>query len=319
MFWFYGLAVVVLSGILLYIAGEFIVAALLKLSHYFKVTEFIVAFFVMAFAATLPNLFVGITSALQGIPELSFGDIMGNNIIALTLAVAAGIFFAPKRELPLENQTIQDTTFLTSLSAILPLILISDGMISRSDGLVLLLFFFGYVYWMFSKRDRFTKLFDEDRNELTRKQAQTEVIRLVLGIVLLALSAQGIVYGAELIATGIGMSLLLVGILVIGFGGALPEVYFTIISARRGEVGLIVGNLMGAVIIPATFVLGVVALIHPISNAALEFSTTARVFLVAVALFFLYVSQSRNVITMREAVILVLSYLLFVASLIFVS
>jgi len=121
MFWFYGLSTVLLSGILLYIAGEFIVAALLKLSRYFRVTEFIVAFFVMAFAATLPNLFVGITSALQGIPELSFGDIMGNNMIALTLAVAAGILFAPKRELPLENQTIQDTTFLTSLSAILPL------------------------------------------------------------------------------------------------------------------------------------------------------------------------------------------------------
>ncbi|HMO82809.1 MAG TPA: hypothetical protein PKA42_01450 [Candidatus Paceibacterota bacterium] len=318
MFWFYGLAIVLLSGVLLYIAGEFIVASLLKLSRYFKVTEFIVAFFVMAFAATLPNLFVGITSALQGIPELSFGDIMGNNIIALTLAVAVGIFFAPKRELPLENQTIQDTTFLTSISAILPLILISDGMISRSDGLVLLLFFFGYVYWMFSKRDRFTKLFEEERIELTRRQALTEVIRLVVGIMLLALSAQGIVYGAELIATGIGMSLLLVGILVIGFGGALPEIYFTIISARRGEVGLIVGNLMGAVIIPATFVLGMVALIHPISNAALEFPTMARVFLVAVALFFLYVSQSRNVITIREAGVLVLSYLLFVAALIIV-
>jgi len=318
MFWFYGLSTVLLSGILLYIAGEFIVAALLKLSRYFRVTEFIVAFFVMAFAATLPNLFVGITSALQGIPELSFGDIMGNNMIALTLAVAAGILFAPKRELPLENQTIQDTTFLTSLSAILPLILISDGMISRSDGSVLLLFFFGYVYWMFSKRERFTKLFDEDRDELTRSQALTEVIRLVIGIILLALAAQGIVYGAELITVGIGMSLLLVGILVIGFGGALPEIYFTIISARRGEVGLIVGNLMGAVIIPATFVLGVVALIHPISNAALEFPTTARVFLVVIALFFLYVSQSRNVITIREAAILVLSYLLFVAALIFV-
>jgi len=318
MLWFYGLTILLLSGVLLYIAGEFIVASLLKLSRYFKVTEFIVAFFVMAFAATLPNLFVGITSAFQGIPELSFGDIMGNNIIALTLAVAVGIFFSPKKELPLENQTIQDTTFLTSLSAILPLILISDGMISRSDGLVLLLFFFGYVYWMFSKRERFTKLFEDDHSKVTRKQALTEVIRLAIGIVLLALSAQGIVYGAELIAVDIGMSLLLMGILVIGFGGALPEIYFTVISARRGEVGLIVGNLMGAVIIPATFVLGVVALIHPISNAALEFPTVARVFLVVVALFFLYVSQSRSVITMREAVVLVSIYILFVASLIFV-
>jgi len=311
--------IVILSGVLLYIAGELIVEALVKLSRYFKVTEFVVAFFVMAFAGTLPNLFVGITSALQGIPELSFGDIMGNNIIALTIAVALGVFFAPKRELPLENQTIQDTTFLTSIAAILPLILISDGTISRSDGLVLILFFVGYVYWMFSKKERFSRVYEEDEKLPDKKEAWRELVRLIGGVILLAISAQGIVYGAETIATDIGMSLVLVGILIIGFGGALPEVYFTVISARRGEVGLIVGNLMGAVIIPATLVLGIVAIIHPIENPVLQFSTMARVFLVVVAIFFLVLSRTKNAITVREAGILVISYLLFVIALIYVN
>jgi cation:H+ antiporter len=315
----YALSAIVLSSVLLYIAGELIVAALVRLSRYFKVTEFVMAFFVMALAASLPNLFVGVTSALQGIPELSFGDIMGNNIIALTLAVAVGVLFAPKHELPLENQTIQDTTFLTSIAAILPLILISDGTISRSDGLVLLLFFFGYMYWMFSKKERFTKVYEDDENKVTTKEAMVEVGKLVGGVVLLAIAAQGIVYGAELLAIGLELSLLLVGILVIGLGGALPEIYFTIISARRGEEGMIVGNLMGAVIIPATLVLGVVAIISPISNAALEFSTGARVFLVIVSVFFLYVSQTKNMITVREAAILTISYVLFVLSLIYLA
>jgi cation:H+ antiporter len=319
MFWFYGLATIVVSAVLLYISGELLVRGLVRLSRHFQVTEFFVAFFVMAFAASLPNAFVGITSAVQGIPELSFGDIMGNNIIALTVAVALGVFFAPKRELPLENQTIHDTTFLTSIAAILPLILISDGLISRSDGLVLLLFFFGYVYWMFSKRDRFTRVFGEKHHALSPHQAMYQVARLMLGTVLLALSAQGVVYGATLIAEGMGMSLLLVGMLVIAMGGALPEIYFTVISARRGETGLIIGNLMGAVIIPATFVLGIVALIQPINNSALQFSTTARIFLVLVAVFFLVVSQTRSVISMKEAGVLLLSYVLFVLALLFVS
>jgi cation:H+ antiporter len=316
----YAILAIILSAGLLYIAGELIVAALVRLSRYFKVTEFVMAFFVMALAGSLPNLFVGVTSALQGIPELSFGDIMGNNIIALTLAVAFGVLFAPRHELPLENQTIQDTTFLTSIAAILPLIFISDGTISRSDGLVLLLFFFGYMYWMFSKRDRFTKVFeDEDQYKLSRQQLMIEIGRLVGGVVLLALAAQGIVYGAELLAAGLGLSLLLVGILVIGLGGALPEIYFTVISARRGAEGMIVGNLMGSVIIPATLVLGIVAIIKPISNTALEFSTTARIFLILVALFFLYVSQTKHMITVREATILMVSYVLFVLSLIYIS
>lgn len=319
MFWFYGLGTVIASAVLLYISGELLVRGLVRLSRHLQVTEFFVAFFVMAFAATLPNIFVGVTSALQGIPELSFGDVMGNNIIALTVAVALGIFFAPKHELPLENQTIQDTTFLTSIAAILPLILISDGLISRSDGLVLLLFFFGYVYWMFSKRERFTRVFGENRQALTKEQVMYQVARLMLGTVLLALAAQGVVHGATIIADGLGTSLLLVGMLIISMGGALPEIYFTIISARRGETGLIVGNLMGAVIIPATFVLGLVSIIEPIENSALQFSTTARIFLVLVAVFFLVVSQTRAVITMREASVLLLSYVLFILSVLFVS
>lgn len=310
-----GIVTLITSGVFLYFAGELIVASLLLLSRYFKVTEFVVSFFVMAFAASLPNLFVGVTSALQGVPELSFGDIMGNNIIALTVAISFGVLFSAKKELPLENQTIQDTTFLTAVAAILPLILVSDGMISRSDGLVLILFFAAYAFWMFSKKEHFSRVY-EDRELLpTKNEIKLSIMRLVLGIVVLALSAQGIVYGANLIAVSVGLPLILVGILIIGFGGALSEIYFTIISAKKGETGLIVGNLMGAVIIPATFVLGLVAIIHPISNPTTEFSTLARVFLVLVAVFFLVVSKTKGVITKKEALTLLLSYILFVCSL----
>jgi cation:H+ antiporter len=319
MFWIYGISILVVSAVLLYISGELLVRGLVRLSRHFQVTEFFVAFFVMAFAATLPNVFVGVTSALQGIPELSFGDIMGNNLIALTIAVALGVLFAPNKELPLESETVQDTTFLTAIAAILPLILISDGLISRSDGLVLLMFFFGYVYWMLTKRERFTRVFGETRPAISKQQAMYQVLRLLAGVALLAIAAQGVVYGATMIAEGMGMSLLLVGMLVIAMGGALPEIYFTVISARRGETGMIIGNLMGSVIIPATFVLGMVAIIHPIENAALEFSTAARVFLVLVALFFLVVSQTKASISRREAIVLSASYVLFILSLLFVS
>jgi cation:H+ antiporter len=319
MFWLYGIAILVVSAVLLYISGELLVRGLVRLSRHFQVTEFFVAFFVMAFAATLPNIFVGVTSALQGIPELSFGDIMGNNLIALTIAVALGVFFAPNKELPLESDTVQDTTFLTAIAAILPLILISDGLISRSDGLVLLMFFFGYVYWMLTKRERFTRIFGESRPAITKQQAMYQVLRLLTGVALLAIAAQGVVYGATIIAEGMGMSLLLVGMLVIAMGGALPEIYFTVISARRGETGMIIGNLMGSVIIPATFVLGIVAIISPIHNDTLQFSTAARVFLVLVAAFFLVVSQTRSSISRREAIILGVSYVLFILSLFYLS
>ncbi len=306
---------IVVSSALLYVAGGFLVAGLLRLSRYFKVTEFVVAFFVMAFATSLPNLFVGVTSAFQGIPELSFGDIMGNNILVMTVAVALSVFFAPRRELPVETETTQDATFLTAAAAILPLILISDGLISRSDGLVLILLFIGYAYWLFLRRGRFSRKVSDAEVSIPRAVILTDLVKVIAGMALLMLSAQGVVYGASLLGSEIGLPLVLVGILITSLGGALPEIYFSIISARRGETGLIVGGLLGAVIIPATLVLGFVALIHPIQNDVLAFPLINRLFLVAIALFFLYVSQARRAITWREGSILLGFYVLFLLSL----
>jgi cation:H+ antiporter len=307
----------ILSAILLYIAGELLVGGLLRLARYFKVTEFILAFFVMALAASLPNLFVGVTSAMQSVPELSFGDIMGNNMIALTLAVGLGILFSPRRMLPLENKLIQDTSFLTFIAAILPLILISDGMISRSDGVVLLLLFFGYMYWLLSKREMFHKEFQESEKAISRKDAFQNVAFIVLGVVILAIAAQGIVLAATEIAMIFGLSMIFIGLVIIGFGGALPEIYFTIVSARRGEDSLIVGNLMGAVIIPATLVLGIVALIHPISNASLELPILARGAIIIAATIFFVAAQSKKEISIREAIALLLVYIFFMTHIIF--
>lgn len=311
MLWLYGLGAIAVSSILLYVAGEFLVRGLLRLSRYFRITEFAVAFFVMAFAASLPNLFVGITSALQGIPELSFGDIMGNNILILTVAVALSVFFASKRELPIEGDTIQDTIFMTVVAAVLPLILIADGLISRSDGLLLILLFAGYSYWLVSQQGRFSKVFDGDEAPPPRRAVMIEIGRVVIGVIILALAAQGVVYGASLLGAEIGLSLVLIGILITSFGGALPEIYFSVISARKGETGLIIGGLLGSIVIPATLVLGLVAIIHPIGNDSMSFPLVSRLFLVAIAVFFLYVAQSRKLVTWREALVLIGFYLLF--------
>lgn len=305
------------SAAILYIAGELLVYGLLVLARHFRVKEFMVAFFVMSFAASVPNFFVGVTSVLQGIPELSFGDIMGSNIIILTLAIGLAVLFSPGRRVPLENRVVQDMAFLTALAALLPVVLMMDGMLSRGDGLALVLFFGWYLYWLYGKRDHFTKVLENDEASMAsgRLAALRAIGAALLGVTLLATASQGIVYGALTVAEIFNIPLVLFGLLVVSFAGALPEVYFTVISARKGETGLLIGSLMGAVIVPATLVLGLVAIMQPIDGANLEFPVIARMFLVLVAVFFLYVSRTRNIITVRESVILVALYVCFVMAL----
>lgn len=310
------LGVLLVAAGALYLAGELLVSGLLRLAQYFRVREFVVAFFVMAFAASVPNFFVGVTSSLQGIPELSFGDIMGNNMVALTLAVGLAIWFAPGRQLPLESKVVQNTAFLTAAAALLPVILLLDGTLSRGDGIVLILFFVCYVYWLFSEQDHFSKPYEEELTGgfVTKREAFFDVLRILGGMTLLAVAAQGIVYAAGTLAVSFGVPLILVGLLVLGFAGALPELYFTVISARKGATSLIIGNLMGAVIVPATLVLGIVVVISPIENDALEFPLLARIFLAAVAVFFFYLSRTKNAITDRESWVLFSLYVFFLLS-----
>src|SRR3989344_155477 len=136
------------SALLLFGAGELLVKALSRIARFLGWREFVVAF-IMALATSVPNLSVGISSALHKIPQLSFGDIVGANVLDLTLAIALATLVA--RGLPTDSKLVQSSVFFTISIAVLPLILILDGTLGRGDGIVLLLGFVFYNFWLFSK------------------------------------------------------------------------------------------------------------------------------------------------------------------------
>jgi cation:H+ antiporter len=301
------------SVFLIAVSGKWVVSALARISRFLGWKEFVAAFFVMAFAASLPNFFVGVSSALRGIPELSFGDVAGNNIVALTLAVGLAVLFAQDREIPLGSRTVRNSAIFTLLAAILPLLLSLDGNLSRVDGVLLIGLFAFYISWLFSKKERFIKSLEE-RKTLTWggfKVFLGDLGKVILGIILLLIAAQGIVASSQLFAQALGVSIILVGVLITGLGSALPEVYFAIASARKGQTWMILGDLMGAVIFPATLVLGIVALIHPISIPDFSPFAIARFFLIISALFFLFFIRTHQKITTREGLFLLGVYVAF--------
>lgn len=313
MFWFY-IFIFLICCASFYFLGGWIVGSLMRIARFLAWREFIVAFFVMAFAASLPNLFVGISSALHKIPQLSFGDVAGNNLVAMTLAVALAVLFAKGREIPAESRTIQTTSIFTIIAAILPLILILDGTLSRIDGLLLIAVFISYLSWLFSKKERFTKIYEENKISTPKefKIFLKDLVKIILGIIILLGAAQGIVKSAQFFAENFNLSFILIGLLITGLGSALPEVYFAIVSARKGQTWMILGDLMGAVIVPATLVLGIVTLIHPIEISDFSPLIIARFFLIISAIFFFFCVRTDRKITKKEAIFLLGIYILFV-------
>lgn len=297
---------------LLFWASSWIVGSLMRIARFLGWREFVVAFFIMAFVGTAPNLFIGISSAIRQIPELSFGDIVGGNLIDLTIVLALATLIA--KELPAKSKMIQTSALFTMVVAVLPLILIWDGVLGRGDGALLIIAFACYVFWLFGKKERFSKAYEQEEDISPVKEFKGflwDSGKIVLGIIVLLLAAEGIVRSATSLAVDLNISLPLVGILIVSVGNALPEAYFAIASARKGKTWMILGDLMGSIIMSATLVLGIVAIICPIEIMDFSPFVIGRFFLILAALFFYLFVRTGKRITRKEAVVLLTIYLLF--------
>ena len=315
------IAIFVVSIILLSWLSSSFVKTLIEIAKYLKWREFIVAFFVMGFAASLPNLFVDLSAAFQHLAPISFGDIIGGNLIDLTLIMAIVVFFS-KKEVSTDSKMVQGSSVFTFLIAVLPIFLIWTGKVTRIDGVILILAFFVYAYWLFSKDDRFKKIYRKVKKEselpsVRRWNFIKNVVKIILILIVLLASSQGIIYAAQSFQKSLGISLSLVGIIIVALGNCFPEMYFGIVSGQKGEGWMIVGDMMGSVIVCATLVLGIIGVLAPFEIKDMGPFLFARIFTIIAAIFFLIVVRTDKKISKKEALLLLFIYIIFLITEIF--
>jgi cation:H+ antiporter len=310
----FNLLLVLISAFFLFRAANWLVQGIGKVSQYLQWSEFVIAFFVMAIGGSLPNLFIGLSSVAHGIPELSFGDIIGNSVVDLTLVAALAVLFGSN--LLAEGKLVQTSAFLTISIALLPLLLILDGVLGRGDGIALILIFVGYALWMFTKRKFYQQTLEPTQKPPLKRFRNFLVglFQIALGGVLLIAAAEGIVRAATFFADTLALPITLIGVLGLGLGSALPELYFAVAAARKGKSWIILGELTGSVIILTTLILGTVAFLEPIVVEDFSPFAIARFFMILSALFFLIFVRTGRKITKKEALVLIFLYIAFVAT-----
>ncbi len=318
MLWAY-LLIFIVSCALLIKSGTWMVRSLIRIARYLKMTEFLVAFILMAFATSVPELFVGIMAALHGQPELSFGNVIGSNIINLTLAVAIGVMIA--KGLKCEGAVIQRSSIYTLVIVLLPILLMLDGDISRVDGIILLLALAVYLQRLFYQKERFTRVFS---NAFNRESAQLKLFLkdfgvFLFGLVLLLLSAEGIVWSALHLATTFNVPLLVIGSIMVALGTNLPEITFGIKAISMGHKDMVLGNLLGSVVINSTLVIAVTVLIFPLKVDNFSPYIIGIAFIIGAVLFFTIFSRTGKEISRREALFLLLIYIAFVVVQLFIK
>lgn len=305
------------SCLAFYLSGELIVKSLIKIAKFLGWKEFVVSFLVMAFVGSLPNLFVGISSALHNIPQLSFGDVIGGNVVDLTLSVALAALFA-KDGITAKSRTIHGTLLFTIIAAVLPIFLIWDGALSRMDGLLMIILFFVYVTWLFSKKERFAKTC-EDTAPIAEsfKASFSGIFKIIFCLAVFAIASEGIVRSAKYFADTFNWPIILIGLFIVGLGNCAPEMFFAISAARNKMEWMVLGDLMGTIIAPATLVLGIVALINPIEITDFSPFGIARIFTFIAIFFFFFFIKNDSRISKKEAVFLLFIYIAFIITEVF--
>ncbi|MCG1002365.1 MULTISPECIES: calcium/sodium antiporter [Halobacterium] len=258
-------AILVVGILLLYVGAELLVAAAsaLALSHGVKAAT--VGVTIVAFATTAPELFVSATGALTASDSIALGNIVGSNIANIGLVLGAS---AVVRPMEVDDKTLYQHGPFMFTAAVALVALGTDGSLGAFDGVVLLALlagFTGYLYYKSQQEDDVALPEDVEMDDESATAGAREYVTLVGAIVLLLAGSRALITGGRGVLMAWGFGDLFIGLTIIAFGTSVPELATSLVSAIRGEAEFSIGNVVGSNIYNVLAVIGIVAVLVPIT------------------------------------------------------
>jgi cation:H+ antiporter len=301
-----------LGLVLLALGGDSIVKGASGLGRHLRLSPFATGLLLVAFGTSLPELAVNARAAWTGSQALALGNAVGSNIVNFGLTLGLAALIAP---LVIRWRALAPMLLWFLLTCVLVVGLGWDGALTWSDGLVLLLAFVVAVVFAFVRGRQESP---EVRAELEAYQATRgglvqNLLRVGIAIVVLYYGAKFVIDTAPLLGSAMGMSPLLVGLIPVAIGTALPEIAAAIVAARRGQGDVVAGHVIGSSLFNLTVVVGGMATFRavPLPASFLWFEVPAA-FVLGLMLYPMLKGDMR--ISKREGGVLVAA---FVAWLVF--
>lgn len=269
---------ILLAGFAFLLKGaDFFVDGASAVAKAMKIPAIVIGLTIVSWGTSLPELAVSVTSALKGIDGIAIGNVVGSNIVNLMLIAGLTATIIP---IQVEKSLIIRDLPFSILCAVLLILLSADiyfaktaeNMISRADGIILLLFFAVYMFMIveFAFRNQKESLASEKENvsESTETEEKKSplwkcFLLLIVGLAGIILGGQMTIKSATYIAKAAGMSDRLIGLTIIAFGTSLPELITSLIAAKKGQNDIAMGNVVGSNIFNILLILGIASVITP--------------------------------------------------------
>lgn len=299
-----------LSIVVIVKGSDMLVDGCVNLAKFLRVPTLVIGLTVVAIATGVPEIAISITSSIKGSNGLLLGNLLGSNMFNILFILGLIALIKPllvKREIIIKN-------YLFALLSCFVLFVISYdvyfgdeayNVITRSEGILLLCFAGIFLY------STILGVMDENRLKIEKgKFTAKDAVCILIGILMVAISAEVIVNTSINISKWFGISENLIGLTVIAVGTNLPELVTSVVAVRKGEIDMAIGNLVGTNIYNIFLILGIAATINPI---AISPSSFMDIIILAITSIIVYIFiQHKKDISKMEGILMIGLYIVYI-------
>ncbi len=308
--------VLLIVGFVLLVKGaDFFVSGASGVAKKLRVPALLIGLTIVAFGTSAPEAAVSISAAIKGNNGIAIGNVLGSNLFNMTFIIGLSALFYP---LVVEKQTVKKEIPIMLLSALALFAISADTFLTKSkttmsldrgDGIVLLLFFSVFIYYIFevAKNSRETMAVE---TVMMKAESIKMIIYTLGGITAIIIGGNMVVNSATDIARSFGLSETIIGLTIVAIGTSLPELVTSVVASIKKQPDIAVGNIVGSNIFNVLFILGASAVISPLS---IDQSLIVELVLnVLITLVFLGFSRTKHKISKIEGAILLSVYIGYV-------
>jgi cation:H+ antiporter len=299
--------ILIVSLVLLGKSAHLVMQSLVAIGKRLRLSDFVIGFFVLGLATSLPEFLVGMNAVADDIPQLSFGNLIGASLVLFTLV--SGLAAVVNNGVGVKRRYSGTELSFVSLLVLLPILLAANGILSKTDGLLLIAAYAGYVLFTFLRK-ALVVMQEIAASGFTMIRI---FLYFIFGTIGMFVFSNYAVDAIAFLAGRFQLPLFLTGLLVLGVGTNLPELALAFRASREGHRDLVLGDILGSAA-ANTLIVGFVAFLRPFSLPSIEPLLVGGLFLVIALILFGKFARSGHVISSREGWVLVGLYILFVLS-----
>ena len=258
---------IILGILVLFGGGELFVAGSVALSLLLGIPQLVIGLTVVSLGTSAPELFVSLTSTLQGDADLAVSNVVGSNIFNILVVLGASAAIVPLR---VRSRLVRrDVPLLLGISMAV-WGMASAGRITWQAGVALLFALVANVVWEMRTASEEPPEDGEDEIEEARATPPVATLKLAAGLALLVFGSQLLVLGATTAAVALGVSKTVIGLTIVAAGTSMPELVTSLVAAYRGRADLAIGNVVGSNLLNQVVILGLCALVSGGSGLAVD-------------------------------------------------